>query len=95
MEAEVVVVGAGVAGLATAYALAKEGRDVLVLEQFRIGHTRGSSHGASRIFRLAYPDPYYVRLAQRSREGWRELEAEIGEELISHTGSLDIGRPID
>src|SRR5437762_7074753 len=90
-EADVVVVGGGVTGVAALRALARVGLDAVLLEQFALGHNRGSSHGASRIFRLAYPDPYYVRLAQRSREGWRELEAEIGEELISHTGSLDIG----
>ena len=51
-------------GCATAYHLAKRGRRVLLLEQFAIGHERGSSHGHSRIFRLAYL-PDYVRLAQR------------------------------
>jgi sarcosine oxidase len=90
-EVDVVVVGGGVTGVATLRALALAGLDAVLVEQFALGHDRGSSHGKSRIFRLAYPEPRYVRLAQRAREGWRQLEAEAGEELISHTGSLDIG----
>ncbi len=54
-DAEVVIVGAGVMGLATARALARAGRDVVVCEQFEVGHERGSSHGGSRIVRLSYP----------------------------------------
>jgi sarcosine oxidase len=90
MEAEVVVVGAGVNGLATAWALAREGREVLVLEQFPLGHTRGSSHGASRIFRLAYPEVRWVRLAQEAYAGWRELEAECGTRLLELNGLIEL-----
>ncbi len=90
-DADIVVVGAGITGVATAYALARAGRGVVLLEQFGAGHERGSSHGASRIFRLAYPDQHYVRLAQGALQSWRELEAQCGEELIIQTGSLDFG----
>ena len=90
-DADVVVVGGGVTGVAALRALCRAERDAVLLEQFALGHSRGSSHGASRIFRLAYPEPHYVRLALLSHAGWRELEAEAGEQLISHTGSLDIG----
>jgi len=90
VKAEVVVVGAGVNGLATAWALAREGRDVLVLEQFPLGHASGSSHGASRIFRLAYPEPHWVRLAQEALEGWRELEAETGTTLLELNGLIEL-----
>jgi sarcosine oxidase len=94
-EAEVVVVGAGAVGLATAHALARAGRDVLVLEQFEVGHARGSSHGSSRIFRLAYDELSWVRLAQQALPLWRELEAEAGVELLSLSGSLDTGRDVE
>ena len=85
------VVGAGVAGLAAARALARSGRSVLVLEQFELGHPRGSSHGTSRIFRLAYEDPDYVAMAKAALALWRELEDESGEELLITTGALDVG----
>ena len=91
MDAEVAVVGAGVMGLATARALARAGRDVVVLEQFRLGHERGSSHGTSRIFRLSYPEEQWVRLAQEALPLWRELEAEAGETLLELHGSIDLG----
>lgn len=90
-DAEIVVVGAGVAGAATARVLALAGRDVVLVEQFAIGHDRGSSHGAARIFRLSYPDERYVRLAQAALDGWHDLEAERGEQLLLRNGSLDLG----
>lgn len=88
-EIEVAVVGAGVMGLASAWALARAGRDVVVLEQFHVGHLHGSSHGYSRIFRFAYDDPWWVELAQEALPLWRELEAESNEELLSLTGLLE------
>lgn len=90
-DADIVVVGGGITGVATARALAQGGSGVLLLEQFALGHSRGSSHGGSRIFRLTYPDAQYVRLAQGALEAWRELEAECGEALIVRTGTLDFG----
>ncbi len=90
-DVEVVVIGAGVMGLASARALARAGRDVLVLEQFELGHTRGSSHGTSRIVRLSYPAVDWVRLAQEAYPLWRELEAESGRQLLELRGTLDLG----
>ena len=90
-DAEVAVVGAGVMGLATARALAQPGREVVVLEQFELGHSRGSSHGGSRIVRLSYPEERWVRLAQESYPLWRELEAECGRPLLELHGTLDLG----
>jgi sarcosine oxidase len=86
----VAVVGAGVIGLAAARALARRGHDVTVYEQFDLEHTRGSSHGSSRIFRLSYPDPEWVSLAQRSYELWRELENEAGVQLLELHGLVDV-----
>jgi sarcosine oxidase len=90
MQPEVVVVGAGIMGSATAYALARHGRDVLLLEQFRIGHVHGSSHGRSRIVRLAYPEVEFVELAKEAFVGWRELEEESGQELLELNGLLEL-----
>src|SRR5438128_8366479 len=82
-------------GAATAYALARAGHDAVLLEQFELGHTRGSSHGEARIFRLVYDDPYWIRQAQRALPLWRELEAESGEAILRTTGSLDLGPGAD
>ena len=90
-DADIVIVGAGITGAATARELARSGRGVILVEQFALGHERGSSHGGSRIFRLSYPDPHQVRLAQGALQSWNELEAECGEQLIFHTGALDFG----
>lgn len=90
-DVEVAVVGAGVIGLAAARALARAGRDVLVLEQFELGHRLGSSHGGSRIIRLSYPDVRWVRLAQESYPLWRELETEFGRPLLELRGTLNLG----
>jgi sarcosine oxidase len=73
----VAVVGAGVMGCATAWALAERGADVTVHEQFELDHAHGSSHGRTRIFRVAYPEPYWVRFAQDAYDGWRELDPEV------------------
>jgi sarcosine oxidase len=80
-------------GSSTAWWLARRGVDVALLEQFEPGHTRGSSHGGSRIFRLAYYEPEYVRMAQAALPLWRELEADAGEPLLDSTGSIDHGDP--
>src|SRR3954471_666301 len=90
--AEIAIVGAGVNGLATAWALQRHGHDVVVYEQFELGHERGSSHGRTRIFRLAYPEVQWVRRAQDALAGWRELEAESGEKLLHLNGLLELFR---
>jgi monomeric sarcosine oxidase len=87
---DVAVVGAGVMGAATAYALARDGRDVVLYEQFEVGHTHGSSHGRSRIVRLAYPEVEFVELAKESFAGWRELENEAGVQLLELNGLLEV-----
>ena len=91
VDTEIVVVGAGVMGLATARELSRRGHDVAVCEQFEHGHARGSSHGSSRIVRVSYPEARWVRLAQESFPLWRELEAESGRTLLELHGTLDLG----
>ncbi|HEY0935772.1 MAG TPA: FAD-dependent oxidoreductase [Trebonia sp.] len=90
-RADLIIVGAGLAGAAAAWAASARGLDVLLLEAFGPGHRNGSSHGSARIFRRAYPDPLYVRLAGRAAECWRQLEDQAGERLLTLTGGLDFG----
>jgi sarcosine oxidase len=92
---EFAVIGAGLAGSASARALARAGREVILFERFHVGNTRGSSHGASRIFRFSYDDAHYVRMAMAALPLWRELEEETGAELLTVTGGLDRGKSLD
>ena len=86
----VAVVGAGVMGCAAAWALTERGADVTLIEQFALEHDRGSSHGRSRIVRLAYPDPFWVRFAAEAMAGWRELESQSGAELLGLYGLVEL-----
>mgnify|MGYP001605238376 CR=1 FL=1 len=87
---DAIVIGIGGMGSATLYHLAKKGLNVLGIEQFDIPHEMGSSHGLTRIIRLAYyEDPSYVPLLHRAYELWAELEQESNETVFYQTGSLD------
>ncbi|MCA1647105.1 MAG: N-methyl-L-tryptophan oxidase [Chloroflexi bacterium] len=89
---DVIVVGLGAMGSAAAAHLARRGTRVLGLEAFPRGHALGSSHGESRVIRLAYWEHAdYVPLLHRAYALWRELEASIGERLLLQTGGLFIG----
>ena len=92
---DVVVVGVGGMGSAALYHLARRGTRVLGLERFDVLHDQGSSHGLTRIIRLAYFEhPDYVPLLRRAYELWRELEAEACEQLLYLTGILEGGEGI-
>ncbi|KAB2372739.1 FAD-dependent oxidoreductase [Actinomadura montaniterrae] len=86
-----IVVGAGLAGAATAWQLARRGHEVTVLERSTPANGEGSSHGSARILRYAYPDPFYALLAVDARREWDELERLAGERLVSPAGALDFG----
>jgi len=89
---DAIVIGIGGMGSATLYHLAKRGLNILGIEQFEIPHEMGSSHGLTRIIRLAYyEDPSYVPLLRRTYTLWDDLEKESGEKLFYQTGSIDMG----
>ena len=93
MTHDVIVAGLGGMGSAAAYELAGRGKKVLGLERFSPAHDRGSSHGRSRIIRQAYFEgAEYVPLLLRAYELWEQLERETGQELMTLTGGLMIGR---
>jgi sarcosine oxidase len=89
---DVIVVGLGALGSAAAYwAATRPGTRVLGLEQFELGHANGASADHSRIIRLSYHRPDYVRLAKRAYRTWREVEAEAGgDPIVTVTGGLDL-----
>ncbi|HJP70561.1 MAG TPA: N-methyl-L-tryptophan oxidase [Candidatus Limnocylindria bacterium] len=92
---DVIVIGLGGMGSASAFHVARRGQRVLGLEQYDLLHELGSSHGLTRIIRLAYHEhPSYVPLLRRAYELWHELEAVAGEELLITTGSVE-GGPAD
>lgn len=89
---DVVVIGAGAMGSSAAYHLASRGYKVLALDRYDIPHEHGSSHGITRIIRLAYFEhPSYVPLLKRSFALWRQLERDSGMALLHVTGSIDAG----
>jgi len=91
---ELLVVGLGGIGAAVAHRAARNGLRVVGVEQFQPLHDRGSSHGHSRIFRIAYfESPAYVPMARLALAGWRKLEEETGFDLVRITGGLDLGPP--
>jgi sarcosine oxidase len=92
---DAIVVGIGGMGSAALYHLARRGRRVLGLERFDVPHELGSSHGVTRIIRLAYFEHSdYVPLLRRAYELWRELEGEAGEQLLYTTGIVEGGERI-
>lgn len=88
---EVIVIGCGGIGSAAAYWLARRaGAGVLAIEQFHLGHDRGSSQDHSRIIRRSYHNPDYVALIDPAYEAWREIEAESGVRILVTCGGLDL-----
>jgi sarcosine oxidase len=91
---DAIVIGVGGMGSAALYHLASRGASVLGLEQFDVPHDLGSSHGLSRIIRLAYWEHAdYVPLVRRAYDLWRALEVHAQEPLLVVTGSIDGGLP--
>jgi sarcosine oxidase len=88
IESKHVIVGAGAMGSAAAYHLARRGEPVVLIEQFALGHDRGSSHGLARITRHSYADPQYARLMPEAFRAWKNLEADAGEALFIRTGGV-------
>jgi sarcosine oxidase len=88
LNAKNVIIGAGAMGSAAAYHLARRGEPVVLIEQFALGHDRGSSHGAARITRHSYADAEYARLMPAAFRAWKELEVDAGETVFFRTGGV-------
>jgi sarcosine oxidase len=91
MKYDAVVLGLGAMGSAAAYQLAKRGASVLGIDRFSPPHAYGSSHGGTRITRLAIGEgEHYTPLVMRAHEIWREIENETGTDLLTANGGLVI-----
>lgn len=90
---DVIVIGGGAIGLATAYHLGKRKAKTLVLEQFTFVNQLGSSAGVSRQFRIPYPDEYMVQMALDAQPYWDELEKQTDTKLLDKVGTLWFGDP--
>src|ERR1700704_4105453 len=89
---DVIVVGLGAMGSAAAYQLTRRGQRVLGLDAFPQGHTLGSSHGETRIIRMAYWEhPNYVPLLRRAYELWDQTEKAAQVQLLHRRGGVFIG----
>ncbi|XP_005997043.1 peroxisomal sarcosine oxidase isoform X2 [Latimeria chalumnae] len=90
-EFEYIVVGAGIQGSFTAYHLSKRSKSTVLIEQFMLPHSRGSSHGQTRIIRKAYSQSYYTRMMAECYQLWSQLETEAHTQLYRQTGMLVLG----
>lgn len=91
---EVVVVGLGAMGSAVCAQLAARGASVIGIDQYDPPHPYGSTHGQTRMTRLAVGEgPEYVPLVRRSHELWREIEVQTGTRLLTQPGGLIMARP--
>jgi sarcosine oxidase len=85
------VVGGGAMGSATAWHLARRGREVTLLERFGARHTMGASHGRSRNFNITYADATYQDMLREAAVLWRELEGESGASVLDLVGIVNHG----
>lgn len=91
---DVIVVGLGAMGSGVAHHLSGSGLKVLGLDSFHPPHVHGSSHGHSRVIRMAYGDDQrYVPYVKRAYAGWEELERTVGKSLLTRTGLILMGKP--
>src|SRR3979490_1228103 len=91
---DVVVIGLGGWGSSALYHCANAGAKVCGIEQFQLNHDKGSSHGDSRVIRMAYfMHPDYVPVLRRAYDLWRKLEEEAKTSLLTVTGLLCVGEP--
>src|SRR5205085_9680198 len=91
-EYDIAIIGAGVMGAAAACELARRGTRVALIDQARLPNPRAASTDHSKVFRFAYPDTLYARLAVEAVAGWQAIEQEMGAPLLTPTGLLLMGK---
>jgi glycine/D-amino acid oxidase-like deaminating enzyme len=93
-RSDVVIIGGGLMGAASALSLSRRGHRVDLFEARTRGHRAGSSHGSSRAFRHLYAQRHYVEMAVMARKLWEELERLADTRLLTVTGGLEHGAPV-
>ncbi|CAO3412890.1 NAD(P)/FAD-dependent oxidoreductase [Azospirillum argentinense] len=89
MTLRITVVGAGIMGLCTAWALARAGHEVAVFDQGQVPNPFGSSVDQHRLFRHAYgASAGYARMADTAFQAWERLWTDLGERLLVPSGTL-------
>src|SRR2546427_8027164 len=90
LDADVCIVGGGVMGAATAYAISRMAdKRIILLDRYGVGNEYCSSNDVNRVFRYSYgKDEYYTKMAIESLRLWRETEKETGQELLIPAGLL-------
>ena len=97
VQQNIVIVGAGIVGLATAYALLSQGAThVTVLEQASVDHPRSPSRGLSRLLRFEYgADLFYSEMVRLSLQRWKKLSQHSSQTLYTPTQVLLLGKEGD
>ena len=88
---KVAVLGAGICGLSAARVLVSRGHSVELFEKFQLFHEQGSSHGATRIVRKAYPDAFFTAIMAEAYPLWHDLEAASNTKLLHECGLFYFG----
>jgi len=91
-RSDIAIIGAGIMGVSAACELARKGARVVVIDQAHLPNPRAASVDHSKVFRFAYPDPLYAKLAVDALARWRALELRTGAKLHTQTGALLIAR---
>merc|ERR1711892_647646 len=92
MITENIIVGAGVAGTATAFALSEQGQNSILVEQGpSVAPATGSSNGDSRMYRKMYSSEFFSKMQSKALDRWNDVEKESGETLLQENGLLFYG----
>lgn len=91
-EFDVAIIGGGIMGAAAACEAARKGARVALVDQSYLPNPRAASTDHSKVFRFAYPDPLYARMAAEALGLWGELQRETGATLLTQTGLLMLGQ---
>ncbi|HKG22727.1 MAG TPA: FAD-dependent oxidoreductase, partial [Blastocatellia bacterium] len=89
---DIAIIGGGVMGAATACEAARSGARVALMDQGSMPNPRAASTDHSKVFRFAYPDPLYARMALDALGLWHELQEETGAPVLTRTGLLLLGQ---